>query len=206
MSDQPSTSPPIILASGSPSRARLLQQVGLPFTARAAKIDEHAILASLQAEGATAVDIVDALAEFKARRVAESVQDGALILGCDQILVKKDRIFTKPANRTDAADHLQALQGDTHRLLSAAVIYENGEPIWRNIGQARMTMHPLSDAEIEAYLDTAWPTVFASVGAYHAEGYGARLFSRIDGDWYSVLGMPLLNILSFLRRRGSLPL
>jgi septum formation protein len=91
-----------------------------------------------------------------------------------------------------------------HLLLSSAVLYQDGEPIWRSIGQARMTMHALSEAEIEDYLDHAWPDVASSVGAYHAEAYGARLFSRIDGDWYSVLGMPLLDVLSFLRLRGWL--
>jgi septum formation protein len=113
-------------------------------------------------------------------------------------------LFAKPENREDAAAHLAALQGQSHQLLSAAVIYEGSEPVWRHVGQARLTMHALSSQQIEDYLDRAWPAVQASVGAYHAESYGARLFSRIDGDWYSVLGMPLLNILSFLRLRGWL--
>jgi septum formation protein len=89
-------------------------------------------------------------------------------------------------------------------LLSSAVIYHDGAPVWRTIGQARMTMHTLTPAQIDAYLDTAWPEVSSSVGAYHAEAYGARLFSRIEGDWFTVLGLPLLDVLSFLRLRGWL--
>jgi len=181
----------------------MLRQSGLAFEVIPARIDETAILAALQADDAKPHDIADALAEYKARRVSQKL-DQALVLGSDQILDLKGRVFTKPTSRDDAKQTLLDLQGQTHRLLSAAVIYEDGEPIWRSIGQARMTMHAMTPAEIDMYLDQTWPDVASSVGAYHAEGYGARLFSRIDGDWYSVLGMPLLNVLSFFRLRGWL--
>jgi septum formation protein len=140
---------------------------------------------------------VDALAEFKARKGQDKNPD-AVVLGSDQVLALKGRIFGKPPDRTAAARQLLELQGQTHLLLSSAVIYHewftrSGEVI----GQARMTMHALTPTEIDSYLDKAWPDVASSVGAYHAEGYGARLFSRIDGDWFSVLGLPLLDVLSF---------
>jgi len=193
----------LVLASGSAARQALLTQTGIPFVAHPVRVDEDAIRRALVAEGARPHDIADELAEFKARRAAQ-IRPSDLVLGCDQILDLKGRLFSKPDNREDAAAHLAALQGQTHRLLSAAVIYEGSEPVWRHVGQARLTMHALSSQQIEDYLDRAWPAVQGSVGAYHAESYGARLFSRIDGDWYSVLGMPLLNILSFLRLRGWL--
>jgi len=195
--------PKLVLASGSATRQAMLRQSGLAFEVIPARIDETAILAALQADDAKPHDIADALAEYKARRVSQKL-DQALVLGSDQILDLKGRVFTKPTSRDDAKQTLLDLQGQTHRLLSAAVIYEDGEPIWRSIGQARMTMHAMTPAEIDMYLDQTWPDVASSVGAYHAEGYGARLFSRIDGDWYSVLGMPLLNVLSFFRLRGWL--
>jgi len=195
--------PKLVLASGSATRQAMLRQSGLAFEVIPARIDETAILTSLQADDAKPHDIADALAEYKARRVSQKL-DQALVLGSDQILDLKGRVFTKPTSREDAKQTLLDLQGQTHRLLSAAVIYEDGEPIWRSIGQARMTMHAMTPTEIDMYLDQTWPDVASSVGAYHAEGYGARLFSRIDGDWYSVLGMPLLNVLSFFRLRGWL--
>ena len=155
------------------------------------------------AEGASPRDIVDALAEFKARKAQDKHHD-ALVLGSDQVLSLKGKVFAKAGDRDSAAGQLQELQGKTHLLLSSAVIYHEGSPIWRSIGQVRMTMHSLTNDEIDTYLDDAWPAVASSVGAYHAEDYGARLFSRIDGDWFSVLGLPLLDVLSFLRLRGWL--
>lgn len=193
----------LVLASGSETRRKMLQDAGIPFDSEPVRIDEGAIRSALEAEGASPRDVADALAEFKARK-AEDRHPGTFVLGSDQVLALKGRIFGKPASRDEAASHLQDLEGKTHMLLSAAVIYHDGAPVWRGIGQARLTMHALSSQEIETYLDRAWPGVEGSVGAYHAEGYGARLFSRIDGDWFSVLGLPLLDICSFLRLRGLL--
>ncbi len=195
--------PRLVLASNSESRARMLASAGLSFGREPVRIDEAAIRASLEADGASPRDIADALAEFKARKGHDRHPD-AVVLGSDQVLALKGRILGKAADREAAAHQLAELQGQTHMLLSSAVIYNDGAPVWRGIGQARMTMHALTPAQIDAYLDIAWPEVSSSVGAYHAEAYGARLFSRIDGDWFTVLGLPLLDVLSFLRLRGWL--
>jgi len=181
----------------------MLSDVGLSFDIAPVRIDEEAIRRAMEAEGASARDIVDALGEFKARKGQDKHPD-AVVLGSDQVLALKGRVFGKPADRDAAAGNLADLQGQTHLLLSSAVIYENGTPVWRAIGQARMTMHTLTSGQIDAYLDEVWPDVASSVGAYHAEGFGARLFSRIDGDWFSVLGLPLLDLCSYLRLRGWL--
>jgi septum formation protein len=191
----------LTLASGSAVRKTLLENAGIACVARPARIDEDAIRISLTSDGAGPRDIADALAEFKARKVAER-GDGGLTLGCDQILALKSEIFRKADTRDAAFEKLQRLRGQTHHLYSAAVIYDGSEPVWRHVGIARMTMAHLTDNAIDAYLDLAWPDVQDAVGAYHAEGIGVRLFSRIDGDWFSVLGLPLLDICSYLRLRG----
>lgn len=188
----------LTLASASSIRAQLLTQVRLHHVQRPVRLDEDAIRHALSADGASPRDIADALAEAKARKAAGP----GLTLGCDQILALKADVFGKPADRADAQAQLARLSGQTHHLYSAAVIYEDDAPVWRHIGVARMTMHTLTAAEISAYLDLAWPDAASSVGAYQAEHLGARLFSRIDGDWFSVLGLPLLDICSYLRLRG----
>ncbi|MDG4646960.1 Maf family protein [Roseibacterium sp. SDUM158017] len=195
--------PDLVLASASVSRRQMLENAGFRFEVLPIRIDEDAVRASLEAEGASPRDVADALGEFKARKGHEKRPD-AVVLGSDQVLAFKGRVFGKAADRDEAAAQLFELQGQQHQLLSSAVIYHEGEPIWRSVGQVRMTMHRLSPAEIDAYLDHAWPAVSSSVGAYHAEGYGARLFSRIEGDWFSVLGLPLLDVCSFFRLRGWL--
>lgn len=193
----------LILASASQTRAAMLQNAGVRFESSPVRIDEEAIRQSLQADDASPRDIADALAEFKARKGAEKAPD-ALVLGSDQILSLKGITFAKPNDREEAAAHLRALSGQTHHLYSAVVIYEDTKPVWRAVGSARLSMHTLTDDDIAAYLDIAWPEVSSSVGAYQAEALGAQLFSRIDGDWFSVLGMPLLQVLSYLRMRGML--
>lgn len=181
----------------------MLQNAGVRFELAPVRIDEEAIRQSLVGDDASPRDIADALAEFKARKAAEKTP-GALILGSDQILALKGEVFAKPNNRSEAADHLHRLSGQTHHLYSAAVIYEDAKPVWRTVGTARLSMHSLSASEIDAYLDVAWPEVEGCVGVYQAEGLGGQLFSRIDGDWFSVLGLPLLQVLSYLRMRGML--
>lgn len=190
--------PRLILASASSIRSELLDQIGIAHDQRPVRIDEAAIREALLHEGAGPRDIADALAEFKARKADQ----GGLTLGCDQILALKADIFGKPIDRSHAKEQLTQLSGQTHHLYSAAVIYEDGAPIWRQVGVARMTMHKLSADEIDDYLDRAWPIVSSSVGAYQAEASGARLFARIEGDWFSVLGLPLLDIAAYLRLRG----
>lgn len=191
----------LILASASRTRQSMLKNAGVSFESVPARIDEDAIRQSLVAEDATPRDIADALAEFKARKVSDKLP-GAVILASDQILALKGKVFAKPQDRDDAADQLRRLSGQTHHLYSAVVVFEDAKPVWRTVGSARLTMHTHTDRQIEAYLARTWPDVSSSVGAYHAEGLGAQLFSRIDGDWFSVLGIPLLQVLSYLRMRG----
>lgn len=193
----------LVLASASRIRQSLLANAGIETAIFPARIDEAAIIGSLRQEDATPRDIADALAEMKARKVAMRIND-ALVLGCDQVLEFKGDILQKPADRDEAAAHLNRLSGETHKLLSAAVIYEGDTPVWRHVGIARLRMHALTPDEIDAYLEQAWPAVASCVGAYQAEEIGVRLFSRIDGDWFSVLGLPLLEICSYLRLRGDL--
>jgi septum formation protein len=195
--------PTVVLASTSPTRQRLLESIRIPFEALPARIDEEAVRLALLADGASARDIADTLGELKAQKVVAKRPD-AIVIGSDQVLSIKGNVLGKPKDRTEAARQLMQLQGQQHLLLSSAVVFSDGKPVWRSIGQARLRMHAMDEAEIEAYLDTAWPDVAGSVGAYHAEGYGARLFSRIEGDWYSVLGLPLLDLCSYFRLRGWL--
>lgn len=198
MDSKVATIPCLTLASGSEIRRRLLEQVGLPHVVRPVRIDEPAIRASLEEEGAGPRDVADALAEFKARKAGA---DG-LVLGCDQVLALKTELFGKAETRDAAASQLARLSGQTHHLYAAAVLYEDDQPVWRHVGIARMSMHVLTEQEIDEYLDRCWPEVGTSVGCYQAEAIGARLFSRIEGDWYSVLGLPLLELCSYLRLRG----
>lgn len=193
--------PSLLLASASEIRGQLLRQAGVSLEQVAARIDEDAIKLSLVQEGATPRDIADALAEYKARKIAEKMP-GRVVLGCDQVLQHGKTCLSKPEDRETARQQLLALRGSQHQQLSAAVLYEDGEPVWRMVGIARLTMHALSEDEVDRYLDLAWPDVSNSVGAYHLEAEGVRLFSRIDGDWFSALGMPLLDIVSYLRSRG----
>ncbi len=194
---------PLILASSSRSRQDMLRNAGLTFESHPVKVDEDTIKASLIAEEAKPRDIADTLAEFKARRCAEK-HPGGLTLGADQILALRGTVFSKPKDREDAARQLAEMSGKTHHLFSAAVMYEDHKPVWRHVGMARMVMHTLTTTQIDHYLDRAWPDVSSSVGGYHAEALGAQLFARIDGDWFSVLGLPLLEVLSYLRLRGML--
>jgi len=168
-----------------------------------AKVDETTTKAALLAEGATHREIADALAELKARR-GGSKHPGGLTLGSDQVLSFGDRLLSKADTPEILMDQLTELSGKVHMLYSAAVIYEGAEPQWRAIGQAQMIMRPLSAEFIETYVQENWDEVRYSVGGYHVESAGAQLFSRIQGDYFSVLGLPLLEILGYLRTRGFL--
>ena len=192
---------PIILASGSEIRAQLLRAAGLDVTAIAPRVDEAMIRQSLQAEAAKPHDIADTLAEMKAARVADKHPE-ALVLGCDQVLEFQGDILSKPETIAEARQQIIALRGHSHKLLSAAVLYDAGKPIWRHIAEATLTMRPVSDAYLDAYLARNWPGLSTSVGGYKLEEEGVRLFSAISGDYFTILGLPLLPLLGYLSLRG----
>ena len=158
---------------------------------------------ALMAEAASPRDIADALAELKARKISEK-NPGALVLGCDQVLDHRGQMLSKPVDRADATAQLQRLRNDRHMLLSAAVICEDGKPIWRHVGQVRLRMRDVSDAYIDGYVARNWDSISQSVGCYKLEEEGVRLFTAIEGDYFHVLGMPLLELLNYLTLRGDL--
>jgi len=194
---------PMILASRSPARAAMLRAAGVEIEVAPASVDEAAVKAALRAEGASGRDVADALAELKARR-AGSRAPGRLALGADQVLVLGDTVLDKPADLAEAAQQLRTLRGRSHELHSAAVICDGPDPVWRHVGRAQLTMRPFSDAFLAAYLAREGDAVLGSVGAYRLEGPGAQLFSRVQGDYFTILGLPLLETLGFLRVRGAL--
>ena len=194
----------LILASASETRAALLRAAGVAVTTHPARVDEDQARRALEAEEASPRDMADALAEMKARKVAERFPEG-LVLGCDQILDYKGEVFAKPETPDQARDHLTRLRGKTHKLLSAAVLYEQGRPVWRAITDAHLTMRPFSDAYLEEYLARNWDTIRHSVGGYRLEEEGVRLFSHISGDHFTILGLPLIPLLSYLGQRGIIP-
>lgn len=193
----------MILASTSPTRLQMLRAAGLDPTAVAPRVDEATIRDALVAEGAHPRDIADTLAEMKARKVAEK-HPTALVLGCDQVLALDRQTFAKPETQDDARQQLRQLRGKTHKLLSALVIYENAEPVWRFVGEARLTMHQFSDAYLDDYVTRNWDSIRHSVGCYKVEEEGVRLFSAITGDHFTILGLPLLPLLAWLGNRGMI--
>ncbi len=193
----------IILASGSPIRSELLDRARVPFEVEVARLDEDAIKQAMIAQHAKPRDIADALAEAKARKISSKHPD-ALVLGCDQVLAFGDTMFSKPKSQAEAVVQLQTLSGHRHSLLSAAVIYEGSRPVWRHIGQTRLYMRQLSQDWITDYVARNWSSIQYSVGGYKIEEEGVRVFERIDGDHFTILGMPLIEILSYLTLRGIL--
>lgn len=193
---------PLILASASAIRATLLRGAGLEVEVIPAHVDEAALRAALAAEGASPRDLADALAELKASRISRR-HPGALVLGADQVLDLAGTVMVKPETPADAIAQLGALSGRSHRLLSALVVCQGGVPLWRHVGQARLTMHPLPAAEIEHYVATQWDSIRHAVGCYKLEEQGVRFFSAIEGDYFTVLGLPLIEFLTWLRARGE---
>lgn len=193
----------IHLASTSAIRAQLLQNAGVEITCSNARIDEDAIKAALLAEEASPRDIADTLAESKAIKISSKHPDD-FVIGCDQVLSLKGELFSKSADKAAAKDQLRQLSGQTHHLISAVVIAEEARPVWRQINTVSLTMRQLTDEYIDAYLDRNWPDVSYCVGAYQLESEGVRLFSQIKGDYFTVLGLPLLETLSYLTTRGAI--
>jgi septum formation protein len=193
----------LILASKSPFRSMLLKNAGVSFVSEAADIDERAIEEPLQNSGVTPEDIAMVLAEAKAQDVSAQHQ-GALVIGSDQTLSLQDRVFHKPVDMEDARHHLLALSGKTHQLNSAVTLALDGETVWRHISVARMTMRELSPAFIGRHLARVGNSVVSSVGAYQFEGEGVQLFDKIDGDYFTIVGLPLLPLLNELRDRGAI--
>lgn len=193
--------PTVVLASGSRTRAEMLERAGVRVTLAPAAVDEEEIKLAARAEGAPVEDVAEALAELKAQRVTRK-HPGALVIGADQMLECEGRWFDKPADRDAARAQLQDLRGRTHRLVSCAVVIRDGERLWHQVDRARLTMRPFSDAFLDSYLNAAGDDVLGAVGAYHLEGLGAQLFHRVDGDFFTILGLPLLPLLGFLRVHG----
>lgn len=193
----------LILASASAARAQMLRAAGVALDILPARIDEAAVKAAMRAEAAPPRDLADTLAELKAAKISANAP-GRLVLGADQVLVEAGQIYDKPADLAQAREQLLALRGKTHLLISAAVIALDGAPIWRHVGQAQLTMRPFSDGFLDAYLAQISDLALTSPGSYQLEALGSQLFSRVQGDHFTVLGLPLLEVLGFLRARGML--
>jgi septum formation protein len=192
---------PLVLASKSSVRRALLAGAGIPLEVRAADIDERGLEAGAATLGPDAIAVL--LAREKALAVAQA-HPGRLVLGADQMLVLDGRRFAKPADRAAAAAQLRALSGKTHALHSAIAFVQDGTVLFEHVSLARLTMRAFSDRFLEVYLDAAGKAATESVGAYQLEGLGIQLFESVEGDYFTVLGLPLIDALSFLRRHGCL--
>jgi nucleoside triphosphate pyrophosphatase len=193
----------VVLASASPVRARLLAAAGVEFCAVPAEIDEDAVKRVFRAENRSPEECALALAEDKARRVAKD-RERDLVIGADQILVCGETWFDKPPDLAGARAQLQLLRGRSHELVTAACVVRREERLWWNINRPTLTMRDFSDGFLNEYLKHEGRTVLGSVGAYRLEGKGAQLFEQIVGDYFAVLGLPLLELLGFLRASGVL--
>jgi septum formation protein len=193
----------IILASGSPFRKALLVNAGVATEAVPAAVDERALEAPLQNSGVSPEDVALVLAEAKATEVSER-KPGSLVLGCDQTLSLGDEVFHKPADMEGARRHLLALSGKTHQLNSAVVLARDGDVLWRHVGIASLTMRKLEPAFIGRHLARVGAKALSSVGAYQIEGEGIQLFESIEGDYFTIVGLPLLPVLAKLRDLGAI--
>lgn len=190
---------PLVLASRSDVRGKILAAAGLRFEIRPAQIDERAVETEIGAPDAAAA--ARHLARVKAETAAAKLP-GRLVLGADQTLARGNRRFSKPADRAGAIEQLQALRGRTHELHSALALVRNGETLFAYVGTARLTMRDFSDQFLDDYLDMMGDAALASVGGYQLEGIGIHLFERVEGDYFTILGLPLLPLLAYLRENG----
>lgn len=189
----------LILASASPSRRQLLANAGFDFTVEVSGVDEDEVKRSLSAERAAPRDIAETLAELKAQRVSQR-HPAAMVIGSDSTLSCDGRLFDKPPTLAAARRQLLELRDRTHDLCSAVVVARGGTRLWHHNESARLTMHAFTERFLDAYLRRAGNGILGSVGAYHLEGIGAHLFSRIEGDYFTILGLPLLPLIGFLSR------
>ena len=196
-------SQPLILASGSAIRAQILSDAGLTYEVISKPVDEAAIKESMLAEGSRLRDIADALAEAKALRVSRT--EPGFVIGADQIMVMDETLFDKPPTIEAARERLKEMRGKTHKLMGAVVVCENGQAVWRHLSVTKLTVREFSDAFLEQYIEMEGESLTRSVGAYRFEGPGAHLFSNVEGDFFSILGLPLLPLLDYLRTRGVVP-
>ncbi|MCZ4352084.1 Maf family nucleotide pyrophosphatase [Roseovarius aestuarii] len=193
----------IILASNSAIRQQLLRNAGVAFTPIAARVDEDSVREALLADSAPPRDVADALAEMKARKISDKYPE-AMVIGCDQVLAHNGTLLSKPQTPDNALEQLRCMRGVSHRLISAVVVYEARKPLWRHVGVVKMQMRDVSDTYLEGYVARNWDSIRHSVGAYKLEEEGVRLFTRISGDYFHVLGLPLLELLGFLTLHGEL--
>jgi septum formation protein len=193
----------LLLASKSAARRAMLEAAGVPFEPVEAELDEEAAKAGLQSAGFDAIGVAEELAQLKALSV--SAGEGDLVLGCDQVLEREDGLLlSKPASREELRRQLKSLSGVPHKLHSAAVVCEDGEAKWWGLESVTLTMRPLGDAFLDAYVDREWEHVRWNVGGYRIEGPGVQLFDRIEGSHFAIMGVPLLSLLAYLRERGLL--
>lgn len=196
-------SPPVYLASASLTRRLMLERAGIGCITEAAALDERAIKDAIRADGGTPDDAALALAELKAQKISDR-HGGALTIGADQILSCAGRWYDKPDDIATARQHLLALQGQRHQLHTAVAVIKDRRRIWHHNETATLTMRPFSETFLDSYLAEEGDSLLSSVGAYRLEGLGAQLFSAIEGDYFTILGLPLLALLEFLRDHGVL--
>lgn len=192
----------IILASKSAARRAVLTGAGVPFEVAVAGVDEDAVKTAMLAQGATPRDVADALAEIKAVKI--SAGRPGFVIGSDQTLEFEGQLYDKAETLEAAAERLKTMRGKPHKLHSAVVVAKDGAPIWREIVSATLTMRDFSDNFLDAYLALEGEEMLGSVGCYRLEGPGAQLFSKIEGDYFAILGLPLMGLLDLFRRHGVL--
>jgi septum formation protein len=193
----------VVLASSSETRRKVLEQAGVVIEVVAPRLDEEEIKLAMLAEKANPGEIAEVLAEQKARSVSRQCPQG-LVIGADQILEMDGQIFSKPTDVAAARESLVRLRGNEHSLLSCVCVLQGGERLWHKLDSAKLTMRNFSDSFLETYLQSIGEQACASPGSYRLEDQGSQLFSRVSGDYFTILGLPLFPLLDFLRVRGAL--